>query len=310
MKLENCSFIRNENINIFVLPSFSTSSIIEFVNCKFTQNRNMLFFSPTYTSISSQISFYGCLFQNNQDLLLIMPAESLFFLESTIFRDNWNDAESMIQSYSFLGKIVNSLFLSNRCSQCSIVQILQSNLVNVSTLHVIQSQFKNSTSANVGAFLFSQPHTSLTIKGSYFENGFALLGGCIYFMQSGKGDISNSTFLNSSAYFSNGGAIYLGPNSVLNIDNVTIKDCSSANYGGGVFVDSFSKILISNSVATLESLLSLYSSGIGVNALIAVNIPKTKPKHCEIPLTNSNKNCILFIFKCYLTFKNTVCRIF
>jgi hypothetical protein len=246
-KIENCSFIQNQNVNLFPLPIFSSSSRIEFLNCLILNNRYIVFFSPVYRSLSSQILFYGCLFQDNQEFQLLIPAKSILFVERSMFRDNWNDAVSMIQSYSFSGNIINSSFLSNRCTQCSILQILNSGFGNESTLNVINSQFKNSSSSSFGAFFYVQFNANLLIKGSYFENCAGIVGGCIYFMRSGKGMISNSIFSNSSAYQSHGGVIYIGPFSELILDGVIIKYCSSTNYGGGIFVDSFSKVSALNS---------------------------------------------------------------
>jgi hypothetical protein len=129
----------------------------------------------------------------------------------------------------------------------------------------LNSEFADTSSSNVGAFLFIHTNTSLFVRNSAFQNCISLVGGCIYASSDSTTSIYNSTFIKAHSSFSNGGAIFLGASAILFLEKSNFSNCIASLYGGAIFADSNSKIFSDNCLFSRASSVlkggSIYAKG-------------------------------------------------
>ena len=141
--------------------------------------------------------------------------------------------------------------------------VVQNNTINVSTKYgggiyltngtfemtsgIFQGNSTNSSGKMYGGALYFSSCTVVITGGTFYNNSVTstnteCCGGAIYIISSGTNDsptqISNCTFTSNSAY-QNGGAIYIGGTTCIEINNCTFNDNSVTNStanGGAIYV--------------------------------------------------------------------------
>jgi hypothetical protein len=163
-----------------------------------------------YLSISgSNISF--SVFSRNRDIVIALNTNSN--LEHSLFRENVNTFSSLV-SLPFS----DSIFLIRNTSF-----------------------FFNSAQSSYGGYLIGilANHAFIKVVNSVFNHS---LGGCIYLSSFSQAVIESSIFVNSFAFSSSGGAIFVKAASSVLLSDCVFQLCISFGFGGILFVDSLSNV--------------------------------------------------------------------
>ncbi|WP_304124224.1 hypothetical protein [Methanosphaera cuniculi] len=277
--LNNLKFINGYNKSIInsdfkVNPGvmFGGGHVTLLINeCIFTNNSGKIGSVIFSTGKESKINITNSQFYNNQaklraGVLHIGGENSIAYITNCSFKNNKVNTTDVIGNYGCGGAIY---------------------LGAISNLTLLNCNFSNNSAVN-GSCIYTAHSAFINISNSNFNNNMAnnkdapnnaSRGGAIT-LGSGKGVITNTTFINNTATFA--GAISINSGNITDIADCTFINNYASNHGGSIH--SFGKTTIKNSIFKNNSAVRRGGAIIGVGVGDEITI-----ENCQFINNHLNK---------------------
>ena len=195
-------------------------------------------------------------------------------IDNSTFKDNSTDGDggaiySNVSTTYGKNTITNSKFINNKAIGYSVADSGAISLAN--GIYELKNNQFIGNEAKVGGAIYAytgnKDGVKVEIDNTIFENNTARSGGAIFTVASqrllsdGGMTITNSTFKNNSAYESDsdgGGAIFVGAEAIVSIDNSNFDGNTSASAGGVIATRDY--LQGNNSAAKLDIVNSNFSN--------------------------------------------------
>jgi hypothetical protein len=251
------SLIRNSKDSALLLENadyFENSTLmIEFFNTSFQENSNLTIYQSANDMLQAELTLVLCSFKNNSDLHLRETKLLKVRIEQSVFKSNVNSLKNMIDVFqSYSESVINSRFISNICSFCSLLSIRYNNFQVASSIIFNSATLFNVTFENCISYGFGSPvsvgvNAKAVLKLVRFSQCSSIVGGCLYIPVNAHAIVEDSNFSDCFASGSAGGSIFLGSQGNLTVTSSRFLSSSTSILGGSIFADRLSMFSISQS---------------------------------------------------------------
>lgn len=153
-------------------------------------------------------------------------------IDGASFKNNKSSTYGGAISGSGIINISDSIFIDNKSDKAGGAIVA----FDTSKVNIQRCTFKNNFSSTGGS-IYAMSKDYFNVVNSTLENNIAKWGGAIF--ASGKINIQNSSFINNQAN-KDGGALYLGKESLANISANTLFEGNKANdMGGAIYSENY-----------------------------------------------------------------------